>query len=61
MRLGMSMSIMSPSRIKAMAPPSAASGEAWPMERPDVPPENRPSVKSAHCLPSPRALMYEVG
>ena len=55
------MSIMSPSRIKAMAPPSAASGEAWPMERPDVPPENRPSVKSAHCLPSPRDLMYEVG
>ena len=31
------------------------------MERPEVPPEKRPSVNSAHSLPSPRDLMYEVG
>ena len=32
-----------------MAPPSAASGETWPMDRPEVPPENRPSVMSAQA------------
>jgi hypothetical protein len=36
-----------------MAPPSAASGETCPMERPDVPPEKRPSVISAQAFPSP--------
>ena len=43
-RAGMSISIRSPSSIRPIAPPSAASGETWPMERPEVPPENRPSV-----------------
>ena len=36
-----------------MAPPSAASGETWPIDRPEVPPEKRPSVISAHALPRP--------
>ncbi len=35
------------------APPSAASGETWPIERPEVPPEKRPSVISAQALPRP--------
>ena len=36
-----------------IAPPSAASGETWPMERPEVPPEKRPSVMRAQSFPSP--------
>jgi hypothetical protein len=52
-RLGMSISIVSPSRTSPIAPPSAASGETWPTERPEVPPEKRPSVSSAQALPSP--------
>ncbi|CFW15160.1 Uncharacterised protein [Bordetella pertussis] len=36
-----------------MVPPSAASGEAWPITRPDEPPEKRPSVNKAQVLPSP--------
>jgi hypothetical protein len=40
-----------------MAPPSAASGEAWPIDRPEVPPEKRPSVSSAQALPRPFDLM----
>ena len=52
-RLGMSISTRSPSRTSPIAPPSAASGETWPIDRPDVPPEKRPSVTSAHALPSP--------
>jgi hypothetical protein len=47
----MSISIMSPSATRAMAPPAAASGETWPIDRPEVPPENRPSVIRAHSLP----------
>jgi hypothetical protein len=35
----------------------AASGEAWPMDRPEVPPEKRPSVSSAQALPRPLDLM----
>ena len=47
MRLGMSISMVSPSSTKAMAPASAASGEMWPMQRPELPPEKRPSVTRA--------------
>ncbi len=50
-RAGMSMSIVSPSAIRAISPPAAASGETCPIERPDVPPEKRPSVIRAHSLP----------
>ena len=52
-RFGMSISIKSPSSTSAMAPPSAASGETWQIDRPDVPPEKRPSVISAQALPRP--------
>jgi hypothetical protein len=31
-----------------MAPPAAASGEQWPIDRQDVPPEKRPSISSVH-------------
>jgi hypothetical protein len=50
----MSMAMMSLSSTRAMSPPPAASGETWPMDSPLVPPENRPSVMSAHGRPSPR-------
>ncbi len=56
-RFGMSISTMSPSRISPMAPPSAASGDTWPTQSPEVPPEKRPSVTRAHWVPSPRLLM----
>ena len=49
-----SISISSPSATNAIGPPSAASGATWPIIRPCVPPENRPSVSSATC--SPEAL-----
>lgn len=39
-------------------PPSAASGDAWPIERPEVPPEKRPSVSRAQALPMP--LDFEI-
>ena len=42
-------------------PPEAASGEAWPMDRPEVPPEKRPSVTSAQAFPRPRLFRYDVG
>ncbi len=61
LRAGMSMVIGSPSRTSAMAPPDAASGEMWPMDRPEVPPENRPSVISAQALPRPRPFRKDVG
>ncbi|SLH65876.1 Uncharacterised protein [Mycobacteroides abscessus subsp. abscessus] len=31
------------------------------MDSPEVPPENRPSVISAHCLPRPAPLRNAVG
>ncbi len=40
---------------------AAASGETCPIDSPDVPPLNRPSVISAHSLSRCRDLMYEVG
>src|SRR3546814_3338253 len=43
-RFGMSILIRSPFSTSPIAPPSAASGETWPIDRPDVPPEKRPSV-----------------
>ena len=55
-RLGMSIS-MTPS-TRPIAPPQAASGEAWPMDRPEVPPEKRPSVRSAQ--PCRRPLRLQV-
>lgn len=41
---GTSIAIASPSLTKPIGPPSAASGETWPIESPDEPPENLPSV-----------------
>jgi MmyB-like transcription regulator ligand binding domain len=38
-RWGMSIRIRSPSSTRAMVPPAAASGETWPIDRPEVPPE----------------------
>ena len=61
LRDGMSISMMSPSIILPIAPPAAASGDMWPMLKPDVPPEKRPSVISAQALPKWRLLMYDVG
>jgi hypothetical protein len=43
----------SPSSTRPIAPPSAASGETWPIDRPDVPPEKRPSVISAQLCRGP--------
>ena len=47
------MAIVSPFSTSPIIPPAAASGEQWPIDSPDVPPEKRPSVSSAHSLPSP--------
>ena len=48
-----SISMMSPSRTSAIGPPTAASGPTWPMQKPRVAPENRPSVISATLPPVP--------
>ena len=50
-RAARSIAMMSPSRSSPIGPPSAASGETWPMHRPRVPPEKRPSVISATLSP----------
>lgn len=34
--------------MRPMAPSAAASGEQWPIDRQNVPPEKRPSISSAH-------------
>ncbi len=60
-RRGMSISISSPVRTTAISPPEAASGETWPIESPEVPPEKRPSVISAQALSSFFDLRYDVG
>ncbi|SHW33911.1 Uncharacterised protein [Mycobacteroides abscessus subsp. abscessus] len=57
----MSMLMMSPSSTSAIGPPAAASGEMWPMDSPEVPPEKRPSVMSAQLAPRPRPLRKAVG
>ena len=49
---GMSISIKSSSSIRAIGPPSAASGDTWPMAGPLEAPENRPSVMSAMLFDS---------
>jgi hypothetical protein len=49
----MSISMVSPSSTRPISPPSAASGEQWPIESPEEPPENRPSVTSAQAFPRP--------
>ncbi len=51
----------SPFSTSAMGPPSAASGLMWPRQVPAVPPEKRPSVMSATCLPSPCPLIIAGG
>ena len=55
-RFGMSISIASPSSTRRDDAAGAASGETCPIDRPEVPPEKRPSVISAHAFPSPRPL-----
>mmetsp|Transcript_27655 Transcript_27655/g.110745 ORF Transcript_27655/g.110745 Transcript_27655/m.110745 type:complete len:383 (-) Transcript_27655:695-1843(-) len=56
-----SMRIGSPSRTRAIGPPSWASGVTWPMQKPCEPPEKRPSVMSAVTSPRPAPMMAEVG
>ena len=55
-----STTMRSPSRTKAMGPPSTASGATWPTQNPWVPPENRPSVTSAQSPPRPAPFMAPV-
>ena len=43
-----------------MGPPSTASGATWPMQKPWVPPEKRPSVMSAASPPRPAPFMAPV-
>ena len=45
--------ISSPSSTSPIGPPRAASGATWPIIRPWVPPEKRPSVSSATDPPRP--------
>jgi hypothetical protein len=47
------MVMMSPFSTNAIGPPTAASGPTWPMQKPRVAPENRPSVISATLSPIP--------
>ena len=58
-RLGISMRIRSSSSTSAIGPPSAASGETWPMAGPVEAPEKRPSVINATDFP--RDLSEEMG
>src|SRR6185369_9905063 len=59
-RAAMSSTISSPSRTSAIGPPSVASGATWPMHRPVVAPENRPSVRRSTSLPIPAPLIAPV-
>ncbi len=45
----------------ALIDAAAASGDMWPIDSPEVPPEKRPSVSSAHSLSMCILLRYEVG
>ena len=45
--------MMSPFFTRAIGPPTAASGPTWPMQKPRVAPEKRPSVISATLSPMP--------
>ncbi len=51
-RVSVSMVIVSPSRTRAIGPPTAASGATWPMTKPWLAPEKRPSVIRATSLSS---------
>ena len=57
----MSITTVSPFSASAIVPPAAASGATWQIDRPEVPPENRPSVISAQARPSPLPLRKLVG
>ena len=48
-----SIEMMSPSFRRPIGPPTAASGPTWPMQKPRVAPENRPSVIRATLSPMP--------
>src|SRR5690606_37240006 len=56
-----SMRITSLSFIKAILPPSHASGAICPTTKPWVPPEKRPSVIKATDFPKPAPIIAEVG
>ena len=58
---GISIEIISPSSIKAIGPPTAASGDTCPIDAPLVAPEKRPSVINATSLSSPIPAISLVG
>ena len=51
----------SPSRIRPIAPPTAASGATCPTTMPWVAPEKRPSVMSPTESPRPVPMIADVG
>ncbi|KAG1434256.1 hypothetical protein G6F56_014380 [Rhizopus delemar] len=51
----------SPSWIRAIGPPTKASGATWPTTMPQVPPEKRPSVIKPTGSPRPCPTSAEVG
>ena len=55
------MVILSPSLMRAMVPPSAASGDICPTKQPLLVPENLPSVISAVLVASPWPCMIFIG
>ena len=57
----MLIEIISPSLIRAIGPPTAASGETCPIDAPLEAPENLPSVIRATVEPSPIPAIAEVG
>lgn len=59
--LYLSVSIISPSLTRPIFPPSAASGDTWPIAAPLVAPENLPSVISATLSPRPLPIMADGG
>ena len=58
---GILILMVSPSYTNAIGPPTAASGETWPMDAPRLAPEKRPSVISATVEPKPIPAIAEVG
>mmetsp|Transcript_50290 Transcript_50290/g.106880 ORF Transcript_50290/g.106880 Transcript_50290/m.106880 type:complete len:202 (+) Transcript_50290:215-820(+) len=61
LRLTASTVISSPFWMRAIGPPTKASGDTWPTMKPWEPPEKRPSVMRATCLPRPAPMMALVG
>ena len=53
--------MISPSLMRAIGPPTAASGETCPIDAPRLAPENHPSVIRATDEPSPIPAMADVG